>query len=830
MITPSNNYTITEISNLIKGSFIQQCTDTAIISHLGTDSRQIAVPENTLFFALNSKRNDGHKYIGELYDLGVRNFVISHTSFIHLLKGKANVILVKDTLKALQSLCAAHRSHYKLPVLAITGSNGKTIVKEWLFQLLSPDMNIVRSPKSYNSQIGVPLSVWQINDTAQLGIFEAGISEPDEMEALKHIIKPDIGLFTNIGHAHDENFINRQQKIGEKLKLFTQVDTLIYCSDYTDIQEVIIKSALLHKIKFFTWSRKNDANLKISQVIRENHNTRIEATYNGIAHAVTIPFNDDASVENAINCWCFMLLQGYTHDVIASRLRKLTGVAMRLELKEGINNCTIINDSYNSDINSLTIALDFLTQQNQHPRRTLILSDILQSGRNDADLYEEVAALVSQKHINRVIGIGKALSAQAKKFTGDKLFFKSTHDFIRDFPFSEFQNEAILIKGAREFEFEKIMAYLQQKTHQTILEVHLNAIVHNLNYYKSLLQPGVKIMAMVKAFSYGTGSFEIANLLQFNRVDYLGVAFTDEGKELRKAGITLPILVMNPDESGFDDMIKYHLEPEIYNMRMLELFEKALDRNNYEGSCAIHLKLDTGMHRLGFEENDIPQLSAKLNNNKRFAVRSVFSHLASSANSNFDDFTREQFQRYELMCAALNKAVGDSFLMHILNTGGISRFADKQYHMVRLGLGLYGIATAPGEQDNLLNVSVLRTAISQVKRISAGDSVGYDRSFRATESMLIATVPVGYADGLSRKLSNGKGKMRVGSTYVPIIGNVCMDMCMLDVTGLHVAEGDEVVVFDDAYPVSRFAEAMETIPYEVLTGFSRRVKRVYYQE
>jgi len=830
MLTNYNNYSILEVKNLIGGEFISQTNTSSNINNIFIDSRNVITPENALFFAIKTKRNDGHKFVNELYQKGVNNFIVSSTSEINNLPISANIILVKDTLKALQKLCAAHRKKFNIPIVAITGSNGKTIVKEWLFQLLAPDKTIVRSPKSYNSQIGVPLSVWQISSKDELGIFEAGISEPDEMEALKNIILPDYGIFTNIGPAHDENFINNKQKIGEKLKLFTKVNTLIYCSDYNEIQEVIIKSEILKNIKTFTWSRKADANLIIKNIVKEKNQTFIKAKHLNEDIEIKIPFNDDASIENAINCWCFLLLLGIKNEIIAGRISKLNSVAMRLELKEGINNCTIINDSYNSDINSLIIALDFLKQQRQHNKKTLILSDILQSGKNSSELYEEVSALVNEKGIHKIIGIGKDISSQAKKFSIEKLFYKTTSDFIKDFPFSELNNEAILLKGARDFEFEKIIAYLQQKTHKTILEINFNAIVNNLNFYKSLLLPDVKMMVMVKAFSYGTGSYEIANLLQFYQVDYLGVAFTDEGKDLRKAGITLPIMVMNPEETSFDDMIKYNLEPEIFSFRILDLFEQALLRNNFEGRFNIHIKIDTGMHRLGFEEFQVIDLIAKLKKNERLNVKSVFSHLASSSNILHDNFTNYQIDLFEKICKTLKQNIGDGFLKHILNTTGINRFKNKQFDMVRLGLGLYGVTSNSNEQSFLQNVSVLRTSISQIKHIKAGDTIGYDRNCMANKDMIIATVPIGYADGFSRRLGNNKGRMKVNNVYVPVIGNVCMDMCMLDITNTQAKEGDEVIVFDKDYSVIDFAKDMDTIPYEVLTGFSRRVKRVYFHE
>ncbi|MDD3875941.1 MAG: bifunctional UDP-N-acetylmuramoyl-tripeptide:D-alanyl-D-alanine ligase/alanine racemase [Bacteroidales bacterium] len=831
MSTSNSFYSIDDIRKILDARFYDSFDKNIYIKNILHDSRKLLTPENSVFFALSSQRNDGHKYINELFERGVKNFIVSIPNLCNLPLGQANIIVVDNTLKALQKLCAYHRMQFKLPVIAVTGSNGKTIVKEWLFQLLFPDNTIVRSPKSYNSQIGVPLSVWQISSSDTLGIFEAGISEPNEMEVLKNIIRPDIGIFTNIGTAHDENFINNAQKVGEKLKLFTSVETLIYCADQKEIQEIFIKSGLSKKINLFSWSRKKGSRLFVSSVLKESKSTHISAFFDEKPISISIPFTDEASIENLIHCWCYMLLKNYDNSTIARRMMQLTPVAMRLELIEGINNCTVINDAYNSDINSLGIALDFLNQQNQHKRKTIILSDILQSGKDESSLYGEIAQLVSDKKIDRIIGIGKAISKQEHFFKNEKFFFNSTKDFIKSFSFNEFQSEAILVKGARDFQFETIVAFLEQKTHNTTLEINLNAIVHNLNFYKSILDKKVKMMAMVKAFSYGTGSFEIANVLQYNQLDYLGVAFADEGKALRKAGICIPIMVMNPDESGFDDMIKYNLEPEIYSLRILNLFIESLIRNSYDKPYNIHIKFDTGMHRLGFIKEDINTLGDILMKNQSCVlVKSVFSHLAVSDDNTQDDFTHFQAALFNEMCSSLQQFIGKCFLKHILNSAGIVRFPEYHFNMVRLGLGLYGIANDAEIQSNLRNVGILKSCISQIKNIPQGHTIGYGRFGKAERDLCIATIPIGYADGLSTRLSNGKGKVKVAGKYAPIIGRVCMDMCMIDISGIPAKEGDEVIIFDENYTVADMAKDIETISYEVLTGFSRRVKRVYFHE
>lgn len=826
-------FKISEITTVIKGELIACKEEDTGINDVLIDSRTLFKTDATLFFALQSKRNDGHNYIDELYQKGLRSFVISKPGFDVSGFPGANFILVKNCHEALQLLAAAHRRKFDIPVLGITGSNGKTIVKEWLYQLMSPGMRMIRSPKSYNSQIGVPLSVWQLESDYQLGVFEAGISEPEEMNRLQKIIQPTIGLFTNIGEAHNENFINRQQKIGEKLKLFTKVKTLIYCADHREIQEVLIRSQILSSINAFTWSKKQPADLQIVNIIRNNKSkTTIEGAYQDQSIAITIPFIDDASIENSIHCWAVMLALGISQQIIAERMPMLTPIAMRLELIEGINNCTVINDSYNSDVVSLGIALDFLNQHAHQKDKTVILSDVLQSGRSDVYLYGKIAEMLKQKNVRRLIGIGPAISKQAEQFQMTKEFFPTTDKFLKSFSFSKFHNEGILLKGARVFAFEQIGQALQQKAHDTVFEINLDALVHNLNYYRSRLSPATKLMVMVKASSYGNGSFEIANALQFHNVHYLGVAFTDEGVELRKAGIHLPIMVMNPDEDSFDGVIGYNLEPEIYSFRVLDQLERAIRRNIIPKNkpVKIHIKIDTGMHRLGFCGEEVSELVKRITANPRIYVQSVFTHLAASDNPEQEAFTKQQIALFDEISTRLTAELGYPALRHALNTAGISAYPDAQFDMVRLGIGLYGISPFENEQKELKNVGTLRSTISQIKSIKAGQTVGYSRAGIANHDMALATVPVGYADGLSRILSNGRGRLMVNGRYAPIIGNVCMDMCMIDVTGIDAKEGDEVIIFGQNRSIIELAGEMNTIPYEVLTGISKRVKRVYFQE
>lgn len=821
-------YTIAQIQQITNGKSLLLHNETNVVEHLLIDSRKLLFPSTTLFFAIAGPRRQGVAYVKELYSKGVMNFVVDENFALDAAAyPNANFIGVQNVLLALQQLTAHHRNQFSFPVIGITGSNGKTIVKEWLFQLLQADYNIVRSPKSYNSQIGVPLSIWQITAQNNLGIFEAGISMNGEMERLQKIIVPTIGVFTNIGEAHSEGFESALQKAKEKAQLFAGAAIIIYCKDEPVVDEVLQHSTAA----ILSWGQHDDAVLKITAIQVQPFNTVVKAVYNERKISISIPFTNDAAIKNAITCWCVLLHLQIADDVISERMLQLKPVEMRLELKEGINNCSVINDSYSADLTSLSIALDFLQQQQQHPKRTLIVSDILQSGKNGEQLYKEMADILHQKSINRFVGIGAEISKYQDCFAAikDTVFFKDTAEFVRMFPTLHFYNETILLKGARVFEFEQISHLLEQKTHQTVLEINLNAITHNLKAYQQLLSPGVKLMAMVKAFSYGTGSFEIANLLQFHKVDYLAVAYADEGVELRKAGITLPIMVMNADQSTFDMLVQYNLEPELYSFSILNAFEKYLQQNaitNYP----VHIKLDTGMHRLGFEPAETEQLAQHLKLSSQFKVQSVFSHLAASDSKAHDKFTQQQAALFTKACTVLQGTVPYGFIKHIANTSAIHRHKNLQFDMVRLGIGLYGVDANEQMQQQLKNVSTLKTTISQIKKIQKGESVGYSRKGVAEKNSTIATVRIGYADGYPRNLSNGAGSMFVNGKLAPVIGNVCMDMTMLDITGIDAGEGDDVMVFGEQLPVTQLAQWSGTIAYEILTGISQRVKRVYYEE
>ncbi|HET9057285.1 MAG TPA: bifunctional UDP-N-acetylmuramoyl-tripeptide:D-alanyl-D-alanine ligase/alanine racemase [Chitinophagaceae bacterium] len=825
------HYTISSVSKIINGQLSKPVVDDTVIEHLQIDSRKISHPANSLFFALITSHRNGHNYIDEVYKKGVRNFVVSELSTTTGFPN-ANFILVKDTLAALQIITAYHRNQFNIPVIGITGSNGKTIVKEWLNQLLEDEYAIVRSPKSYNSQIGVPLSVWQIHKGHELGIFEAGISMMGEMDKLENIIKPTIGIFTNIGEAHQEGFKNISEKVNEKVKFFQSAKHIIICSDYEEINQALQNNT----VKIFSWSRKKQATLTITRIEKKDNETTISATYKLKDISITIPFTDEASVENAIHCWCLLLLLDKDQAIIQNKMKQLRPIGMRLEMKKAINNCTLINDSYSADLSSLQIALNFLTQQKQHNKRTVILTDFLQSGKSDKELYSSIAYELHRNNINRIIGIGEKIKRLPDFFTLKEkentriTFYANVNDFIREFNPNEFSDEAILLKGARSFELEKISLLLEQKTHQTVLEINLNAIAHNLKEFKKIIQPSTKIMAMVKAFSYGSGTYEIANLLQFHKVDYLAVAYADEGIELRKAGITLPIMVMNPETGTFKAIAEYDLEPEIYSFTILNSFADFLHKEGLQ-SYPIHIKLDTGMHRLGFMPNEISELCKQLKHKSYFKVETIFSHLAASEDATHDAFTLEQYDRFRTAVKTIEESLGYTFIKHIDNSAGILRYPQLQMDMVRLGIGLYGINSSNSPLLKLQEVSSLKTTIAQIKKIKAGETVGYGRKGIVKKESVIAVVRIGYADGYSRKLGNGKGYMLVNGKPAPVIGNVCMDMTMIDITEIdNVNEGDEVIVFGKNLSITELAQTAETIPYEIMTGISQRVKRVYFEE
>jgi alanine racemase len=818
---------ILEISQIIEGKlFAPPDFSDWRIEQIVTDSRTYFGGKNTLFFALVGPRNNGHHFISDIIKKGVTAFIVSEKEFI---TGEAAFILVENTTGALQKLAAFHRSRFQYPVVGITGSNGKTIVKEWLHEVLSGQLKIVRSPKSYNSQVGVPLSVLLMDNHYDLAIFEAGISQPGEMAKLQPIINPDVGILTNIGDAHQENFSSKKQKLLEKLQLFQSAKQLVFNIDNELVEKETQNFCIENSIKPVTWSLQNKNALIKFEILLSDSGTVITANLQGKSFVFEAPFTDASSIENACHCFSAATLLTKNPEEILTRFKNLAPVAMRLEIKKGDNNCLLVNDYYNSDLTSFSIALSVLNQQAKkgHLKKQVILSDIQQTGIPGDELYQQVNQLLIQWQIDKITGVGPDISANSNVFSVPGEFYFNTENLIRSQLKNHFSDSAILIKGARTFAFERISQILQQKAHQTVLEIDLNALTHNLNVFRGLLKMDTKIMVMVKAFSYGSGDVEVARLLQYQNVDYLAVAVADEGVELRKAGIEIPIVVMNPEEHSFQNIIDYRLEPNIYSSHLLKDFEKTVIQNATQ-NFPVHLKIDTGMNRLGFKtRQEIENVVSEISSGSQLKIRSVFSHLAASDNPDFDTFTQEQFNCFEILSEKITRAFPYKIDRHILNSAGIERFPEKQFEMVRLGIGLYGIS-ATGLP--LQNISTFKSTVSQVKKVSPGETIGYGRKGKIDRESEIAIVPVGYADGLDRKLSNGTGQARVNGQRVPITGTICMDMLMLDVTGKNVSAGDEVEFFGPHLSVSEVAEKAGTIPYEILTGISQRVKRVYLFE
>ena len=822
-------YNIREIAAIIEAKY--DILEEGYVEHLLTDSRTLTFPDATLFFAIRTQTNDGSKYISELYRSGVRHFVVScYRSEFETMKD-ANFLIVKNVPGALQQLAIHHRKQFRAPVIGITGSNGKTVVKELLYQLLHTEFNIIRSPRSYNSQLGVPLSVWQMNTQHTLGIFEAGISQPNEMAQLRRIIAPTIGIVTNIRDAHQEHFTSMTQKCREKVSLFNDCEVIIHNADDELVVRGLEMACLSHK--GLGWSRTDsDAQMFVEAVRKKETTTELDCVMFGITRSYEVPFTDDASIENVLHCIALMLYLKPTGLADTRAFAALEPVAMRLEMKEGINGCRLINDTYNSDIHSLALALDFQQSRlgDKKLKTTVILSDILQSGLMPKTLYKKVAELLRQKKADRIIGIGPDLKQYGPTaFKAEKEFYGSTEEFIHSPSFKRFRNELILLKGSRAFHFEHITELLEKKVHETILEVNLDAVVHNYNYFRSKLRPQTRIACMVKAFGYGVGASEPAKTLQAHRCDCLAVALADEGAELRREGIFIPILVMNPEFSSFNTLFEYNLEPEVYGFKLLDALIGEAGRRGLI-SYPVHIKIDTGMCRLGFRPEETPEVCRRLKNQSGLHVRSVFSHLAGSEAAEHDKFTLQQIHTYIQAAETLEKTLEYPVLKHILNSAGIERFTEYQFDMVRLGIALYGIS-ALEEPDTLRPVATLKTTVLQVRETPAGSSVGYGRKSFVYRDSRIAVIPIGYADGLDRRLGNGVGEVMIRNRRCPVIGNICMDICMIDVTDApQVQEGDEVIVFGKDISVTETAQKTGTIPYEILTSISPRVKRVYFKE
>lgn len=815
---------------------IAQCTNGHVyghnsltICHFIVDSRQPTILPGSMFVALHGPTRDGHSFIGEMAARGLSMFLVTYIPDQYASRQDLVFIVVDNTLRAMQQIAATHRNKFSIPIIGITGSNGKTTVKEWLAQSLATRYTLICSPKSYNSQTGVPLSVSLMEAKHQLAVFEAGISQPGEMQFLEPILRPTIGIFTNIGQAHQQHFANLDDKVREKLLLFRHSDVLIYCKDHELIHRTVIQNPDFRHTRLITWTRDPEtaATLVITDIRQLQSQTTLRGIYLGQEVKTSLPFSDEASVENGIHVWIVLLHLGYEQSETENLMQNLARLELRLEVKEAVNNSTLVVDCYNADPASLKIALDYLCQQRKNQSKTLILSDFQQISPDTDSLYAQIARLVEQYPVKKLIGIGPELNQHRDLFHVPGYFFDSADAFLAQINLSDFRNEAILIKGARQFKLERIASSLQKKMHRTVLEINLNALQHNLSYYRSLLRPQTKIMCMVKALAYGSGSQEIASFLEHQRVNYLGVAIADEGIELRQAGISIPIMVMNPEPESFERLIEYNLEPELFGFTTLRLFSEAV-RKSGQQNYPVHIKLDTGMHRLGFCPNEIPALTAALLQQPRLQVKSIFSHLAGTDETELDAFTNEQIALFEQLTKNIAKEIVYPFDRHILNSSGIERFPQAQFEMVRLGIGLYGESATAGSM--LMTVSTLKTTILQVKTVNSGETVGYSRKGHVGRTSRIAILPIGYADGLSRKLSNGRGKALVNGKPAPYIGNICMDMSMLDITGIQAGEGDEVIIFGKELTATQLARMAETIPYEILTDVSARVKKVYYYE
>lgn len=805
-----------------------------LIEDLLFDSRRLNSADNTMFFAINTPSDSGNKYIAELYSKGVRVFVVDNETDIDIsIFPKAGFILSDNVIKTLQDIAYLKRKAFNKSLIAITGSNGKTIVKDWIVQVAGDKKRLCYSPRSYNSQIGVPLSIWNLSNKCEVGVFEAGISKPNEMINLERILSPDIGVFTNIGDAHQSHFSSIEEKIREKLVLFQNSKILIYPNYHRYLDQEIRSYFKDNKIKLIPWGYNEDASFRIERIEKVDRHTRITYIYNSIENSFRIRFTDKANIENSINTYIACLCLGIEEDYLTHKIEELIPIEMRLELKEGINNNIIINDAYSFDIMSLEIALDFLVQQSNDLKKTVILSDPHSLDNSPEEVYSSINSILNNKSINRLIGIGPGFSKYSSMISLEKEIYKSSDEFMKESNLSSFHNEIILIKGSRKFRFEKITRFFEKKAHETQLEINLSAIIHNTNYFKSKLKPETKLMAMVKALSYGCGGVEIASTLASHNIDYLAVAFADEGVELRNNGIKLPIMVMSPKKEGIQKIIQYNLEPEVYSINILNKIIIALNQykriRNIE-PIIIHIKLDTGMHRLGIERKDIYRIIDIIKSNPILRIGSVFSHFSAADQPGFDEFTREQIKEFDELSSIILNSFDYKIIRHISNTAGISRFPEAHFDMVRLGIGMYGIGIDNKESDELRYVHRLKTNITQIKEILPNDSVGYSRACSWNEKRRIGIIPIGYADGLPRKRGNGRGRVYVNGSLAPIIGNICMDMAFVDLTGLDVSEGDDIIIFGEEYPAENIAKELDTIVYEVFTSVSTRVKRVFYQE
>ncbi len=827
-------YTITEIAEVLGIDQEQLFDPESMVSELLTDSRSLTDASETLFFALRTSNDDGHRYVTGLYEQGVRNFVVDSLASIPAgLVEMANVLYVEDSLDALQSIATYHRRKFNFPVIGITGSRGKTTVKEWLYQLLKDDFHIVRSPRSYNSQIGVPLSLWDLDETTTLAIIEAGISTTGEMARLQAMIRPTIGVITNIGTEHDEGFASMEEKAQEKVKILSSCEYIVYCADNPLVTSTIAPLLEVDVAQEMAWSYKNHhAALQIRSLTRADKTTTINYAYQGVVHQTAVPFDTDRDVENAVTCLAVMLLLGIDPESITGRMAALTPVGTRINVIEGVNECTVIADGYNSDYASLTPALNFMMRRAGSRGNTVVLSDLTPDIYSGDELYIRVSELLRGKGVQRLLGVGPELCRHAHYF--DSLpaarFFESTDELLAAMTQGDFDHETILVKGSPEAGFDQFIDLLEAKRHQTVMEVNLNALAHNFRFFKSLVKPSTKTVAMVKASGYGTGSYEIAKTLQDRGADYLAVAVQDEGVELRRAGILMPIIVLNPSVVNYKAMFVHRLEPEVYSLEECrELIREG--RKCGVRNFPVHVKIDSGMHRLGFTHDQLPELIELLQEQDVLHPASVFSHLSVADEPSQDDYTRQQYHYFDQCASLLQAGFKHYILRHILNSSGIVRFPEYQLDMVRIGIGMYGIRTVAGDAElSLQPVASLHAVIISIHRWPAETTIGYGRKGVLTRDSRIATVSIGYADGMDRHFGNGNTNVWVGGRLCPTVGNVCMDALMVDVTDADCQVGDTVEIFGEHIPIERLADVRGTIPYEILTSISPRVKRVYYRE
>ena len=825
-------YSIQEIAQVLGIETSELRDKNADVSYLLTDSRSLTYPSETLFFAIATQSDDGHRYVKHLYNKGVRNFVIEYSGNIDIsAMREANFLRVSNSLDAIQAIATYHRRRFQIPIIGITGSRGKTTVKEWLYQLLKEDYHIVRSPRSYNSQIGVPLSLWDIDDNTSLAIIEAGISKTGEMARLQAMIRPTIGVITNIGSEHNDGFASMQEKVEEKAKILTSCESIVYCADDELVASTI--EPILYVAQDVAWSKKEDNNsLYIRNIVKRDNRSKVECVHDGTTFVVDVPFTSDRDLENIATCMSVLLYLGVSHNTIAERVKRLTPVGTRINVIEGVNECTLIVDGYTSDYNSLSPALDFMLRRcNPQQHTTVILSDLLPETFADDELYIRVSELLRSKGITRLIGIGPEMCRYSKYFNSNRdMFFESTSKFLEKMSQGDFDNETVLVKGASMFEFFQIVEMLEVRRHQTVKEIDLNALSHNFKFLKSKLDFNTKTVAMVKASGYGTGSYEIAKTLQDCGATYLAVAVQDEGVELRKAGITLPIIVLNPSTVNYKAMFDRYLEPEVYSIE--EAHQLIKEGRKYGAkNFPVHIKIDSGMHRLGFTLEQLPDLVELLLSQDVIMPVSVFSHLCVADDPEQDDFTHEQVEYFDICATQLQASFSHTILRHILNTTGVVRFPEYQMDMARLGVGLYGIKTVfDGSEEGLLPVAELRAIVISIKNWPAGTKLGYGRMGVLERDSRVATVSMGYADGLDRSFGNGNVKVWVNGTLCPTVGNICMDACMIDVTDATCEVGDKVEIFGNHNPIEQLSDARGTIPYEILTSISPRVKRVYFRE